>query len=455
METLRKLLVANRGEIACRIIKSCQRLGVKAVAVYSEADRNALHVEMADEAVAVGGAPARESYLNGEALLRAARETAVDAVHPGYGFLSENSGFARAVIDAGLAWVGPAPETIEAMGDKENARNIAGDAGVPTVPGTTRITVTDESRLGAAIKGIGFPLIVKATAGGGGIGMRRVESMAELIRVIDSTRSMAQRAFGDSGIYLERYVPAARHVEVQVFGFGDGTGVHLFDRDCTVQRRFQKIIEEAPAPKVPDEIRKLLYQAALSLVRHQRYRGAGTVEFIYDVERQRPYFLEMNTRIQVEHPVTEMVTGIDIVAWQIKQSLDCLGKVVQNDIETSGHAVECRLYAERPEKNFLPSPGVITGLEWPEEDHRLRIDHGLRKGDSVTPFYDPLIAKVVSHGEGREGAIERLENALDDLQIEGLRTNQGFLSRVLRNDKFRRANMTTTLTTEVSRELQQ
>ncbi|MGB3288778.1 MAG: biotin carboxylase N-terminal domain-containing protein [Burkholderiaceae bacterium] len=438
-----KLLIANRGEIACRIIRSCKALGLKTVAVYSEADRDAMHVQLADEAFEVGPAPARESYLKTQAILDAAARAGVDAIHPGYGFLSENARFAQAVIDAGMTWVGPSPQSIVDMGDKERAREIARQAGVPILPGSTRFTEGRTEGLAQAARDVGFPLLVKAAAGGGGIGMRRVDALEQLESVVQATQSMAGKAFGDSSVYLERYVGSARHIEVQVFGFGDGRGVHLYDRDCSVQRRFQKIIEEAPAPDVPDAVRQELYRAALALVRHQKYSGAGTVEFIYDSERQCAYFLEMNTRIQVEHATTEMVTGVDLVAWQIGQALGGLSPVEQADIVLAGHSIECRLYAERPEKNFLPSPGTIEQLRWPAQSDRLRIDTGIRAGDKVTPYYDPMVAKLISLGRDRGDAIAHLRAGLGDLEIAGLSTNARFLDGVLADPDFQSGAVTT------------
>lgn len=436
MTTIRKLLVANRGEIACRIIRSCHALGIEAIAVYSEADRDALHVELADDAVEVGPPSPAESYLNRDAIIEAADSTRADAVHPGYGFLSENADFARAVTDAGLVWVGPAPSTIEDMGDKERARDIAQAAGVHILPGSPRFSIEDTVGLEAIADSIGFPMLVKAASGGGGIGMQRVDKPDRLVERVEATQSLAAKIFGDSSVYLERYVTKARHIEVQVFGFGDGSGVHLYDRDCSVQRRFQKIVEEAPAPCIPETVKAELFRAALALVHHQRYRGAGTVEFIYDVERGEAYFLEMNTRIQVEHPVTEMVTGVDLIAWQIQQAMGALPPIAQEEISLSGHAIESRVYAERPEKNFLPSPGVITGLNWPSSDPALRIDTGVRAGDRVTHFYDPMIAKLIAHGDDRSQAIARLSRHIDDLNIEGLSTNIQFLSQVLADAEF-------------------
>ncbi len=313
---MKKVLIANRGEIACRVIRSCEGLGLRTVAVHSEADANAMHVALADEAVGVGPAPAAQSYLRVEAILQAARATGADAIHPGYGFLAENHDFAAAVQHAGLVWIGPAPKTIEDMGDKERARQLAFAAGVPILPGSPRFAPGDTSGMDEAAREVGFPLLVKAASGGGGIGMRRVATATELASTVEATQSMAQRAFGDGTVYFERLIAEARHVEVQVFGFGDGHAVHLFERDCSLQRRFQKIVEESPAPALPDATRAAMFDAAVALCRQERYRGAGTVEFIVDAQTQRFYFLEMNTRIQVEHPVTEMITGLDLVAMQ-------------------------------------------------------------------------------------------------------------------------------------------
>ncbi|WP_280552958.1 biotin carboxylase N-terminal domain-containing protein [Halomonas sp. 25-S5] len=443
MPTIDKLLIANRGEIACRIIRSCRALDIQTVAVYSEADREAMHVDMADESVEVGPAAARDSYLKAEVILDAARRTGADAIHPGYGFLSESADFARAVMAAELVWVGPAPISIEDMGDKERARDIAKAAGVPILPGSPRFALGDMAGLAEAAEEVGFPLLVKAAAGGGGIGMRRVDDPAQLQNVVEATQSMAGKSFGDSSVYLERYVANARHIEVQVFGFGDGQGVHLYDRDCSVQRRFQKIIEEAPAPNVPVAVRDELFRAAISLVHKQRYSGAGTVEFIYDTDREQAYFLEMNTRIQVEHPCTELITGVDLVAWQIQQAAGTLKPVPQERIEVRGHAVECRLYAERPEKNFLPSPGLIAGLHWPNQDDALRVDTGVRAGDRITPFYDPMVAKLIAHGADRAQAITRLRQALDELVVEGLSTNAHFLREVLEDSRLGTGGVTT------------
>lgn len=442
-----KLLAANRGEIACRVIRSAKKLGIATVAVYSEADAASAHVQMADEAVAIGPAPARESYLRVEAILEAARTTGATSIHPGYGFLSENAEFAQSVIDAGLAWVGPSPQSITDMGDKERARNIAKAAGVPILPGSSRYYPDDLTGLEQAAADIGYPLLVKAAGGGGGIGMRVVEKPEDLLNIVSATQSMAAKAFANAGIYLERLVRNARHIEVQVFGFGDGTAVHLYDRECSIQRRFQKILEEAPAPNLPESVRQTLQAAAVSLAQSQKYTGAGTVEFIYDCDRQEAYFLEMNTRIQVEHPATEAVTGIDLVEWQILHALGRLPTQNQEDIVLQGHAVEVRLYAERPEKNFLPSPGVIDSLVWPRESTGLRIDTGVRAGDKITPFYDPMIAKLIAHGSDRQEAITRLASAMDELVIEGLNTNARFLGEVLRDERYQSGEVTTDFVT--------
>ncbi|MCX5565682.1 acetyl-CoA carboxylase biotin carboxylase subunit [Alcaligenes phenolicus] len=438
-----KLLIANRGEIACRIIRSAKKLGIATVAVYSDADAEAAHVHLADEAIHIGPAPARESYLRIDAILEVARQTGATAIHPGYGFLAESAPFAQAIMDAGLTWVGPSPQSIIDMGDKERARKIAKDAGVPVLPGSARFLPDDMEGLEQAAAEIGYPLLVKAAGGGGGIGMRAVDSAEQLHSVVTATQSMAEKAFGNASIYLERLVRNARHIEVQVFGYGDGTAVHLYDRECSIQRRFQKILEEAPAPNLPTHVRDTLRQAAIALSCSQDYSGAGTVEFIYDCDRQEAYFLEMNTRIQVEHPATEAVTGVDLVEWQLKHALGTLEKVGQDDIPLRGHSVEARLYSERPDKNFLPSTGVIESLSWPGDAPGLRIDTGVRAGDRITPYYDPMIAKLICHGSTRHEAIERLGQALNELILTGPQTNAEFLQAVLRDERYRDCDITT------------
>jgi acetyl/propionyl-CoA carboxylase alpha subunit len=443
MKSVDKLLIANRGEIACRIIRTCKKMGIPTVAVYSEADRDALHVKSADEAYEIGPSPVNESYLKAEAILQIMKESGANAVHPGYGLLSENAGFARVVQQAGYVWIGPDPATIDVMGDKERARELAISLDVPVLPGSGRIGPDDSSEHTDIVGKIGFPLLVKAAAGGGGIGMRQVSSSEKLVAQIETTQKLAERIFGDPSVFLERYVAKARHVEIQVFGFGNGQGIHLFDRDCTIQRRFQKIIEEAPAPSLPKGIRKEMQDAALKLVQHQKYLGAGTVEFIYDCDREDFYFLEMNTRIQVEHAVTEMVTGVDLVRWQIEAASGSFTSALQDDYEQTGHALECRIYAERPEKNFMPSPGTLVLLQFPEQADDLRIDTGVEQGDTITPFYDPMIAKIIASGNDRSAAISRMLLALSETKIEGLGTNLDFLSEVLADPEFANVNITT------------
>ena len=445
MSQITKLLIANRGEIACRIMATCQRMDIATVAVHSEADASAAHVAAANEAVPIGPPPAPQSYLRGDRIIDAAKATGAQAIHPGYGFLAESPDFARSVLEAGLIWIGPSPEIIASMGDKDRARAIAQDAGVPILPGSPRFPVGQLDGLDEAATAIGFPLLVKAACGGGGIGMRRVDRLEDLKGVVTATQSMAERSFGDGTIYLERFVARARHVEVQVFGFGDGRAVHLFDRDCSVQRRYQKVIEEAPAPALSEALREAMQAAAVSLAETVRYAGAGTVEFIYDVDRGEFHFLEMNTRIQVEHPATEMITEIDLVEWQIRQAAGTLDAAGQLAHAPALHAIELRIYAERPEKNFLPAPGTISKLNWPSEDDSLRIDHAVRDGDSITPFYDPMIAKLIARGPDRASAIARLSAALAETRIEGVPTNIAFLASVLETPEFRDGELSTDL----------
>jgi len=434
---MKKLLIANRGEIACRIMRSARALGMATVAVYSEADAAARHVAEADEALPIGPAAAKESYLVAGKIIAAARESGADAIHPGYGFLAENAAFAQAVEDAGLVWVGPRAESIAAMGDKERARTIAQGAGLPIVSGSARLTADDLAGLDAAAAAVGYPLLVKASAGGGGIGMRRVDEPGKLAEVVGATQTMAERAFGDGTLYLERLVLQPRHVEIQVFGLGDGRGFHLMERECSVQRRFQKIVEEAPSPAIDAGLRARMAAAALALVERERYRGAGTVEFILAPDGAF-YFLEMNTRIQVEHPVTEMITGLDLVALQLRLARgEDLGGMSLPDDGPGGHAIECRIYAENPDRNFLPSPGLLERFAPPGESEGIRFDTGVAEGDRITPHYDPMIAKLVAHGPDRAVAIERMLTALGQFRIEGIVTNIDFLGRVVGHPAFR------------------
>jgi 3-methylcrotonyl-CoA carboxylase alpha subunit len=435
---MKRVLIANRGEIACRVIRACRALGLEAVAVHSDADATALHVALADAAVRIGPAPAKQSYLVADAVLAAARETGADAVHPGYGFLAENAGFARAVAAAGLTWIGPTPETIEDMGDKERARLLARSAGVPILPGSARFGPHDLAGLDEAGAEVGYPLLVKAAAGGGGIGMRRVDNPADLAKTVEATQALAEKSFGDGTIYLERLVAKARHIEIQVFGLGDGHAVHLFERECSIQRRFQKIIEESPAPGLYAATRQAMAAAAVALCRQERYRGAGTIEFVADADSGAFWFLEMNTRIQVEHPVTEMNTGLDLVGLQIRLARgDDLSALQQSAIRASGHAVEARIYAENPDRNFLPSPGPLKRFALPPEGAELRIDTGVREGDQITFHYDPMIAKVIAHGADRDAALDTLAAALAATGIEGPATNIAFLQRVIAHPAFR------------------
>ena len=377
-------------------------------------------------------------------MLEAARATGADAVHPGYGFLAENDDFARAVAAAGLTWVGPTPESIVDMGDKERARLLAKGAGLPVLPGSARFGPGDLAGLDAAGAEVGFPLLVKAAAGGGGIGMRRVDRPEDLAAAVQATQGMAQRAFGDGTVYLERYIARARHVEVQVFGFGDGTAIHAHERDCSIQRRFQKIVEESPAPGLPAAVRDAMCASAVALCHQERYRGAGTVEYVVDAETFDWYFLEMNTRIQVEHPVTEMNTGLDLVGMQLQLAGGRpLPVRTQDAVAPRGHAIECRLYAERPAKGFLPSTGTLARLALPLEAEGVRVDTGVREGDAVTHHYDPMIAKLIAHGADRGQAIERMLAALAATRIEGVETNRAFLEKVVGHPEFRAGRVST------------
>ena len=423
------------------MIKACHGLGLQAIGVFSQADAGALHVSLCDAAYAVGPAKPQESYLNIDAILSAAHQSGADAIHPGYGFLAENADFARQVEAADLIWIGPGAATIEDMGDKEHARQIAMDAGISVLPGSPRFGDGELDGLSDAAEQIGYPLLIKTAAGGGGIGMRRVDAAKDLKPLAQATQAMAARVFGDGAIYLERLVPRARHIEVQIFGLGDGRAVHLNERECSIQRRYQKIIEESPAPGLTAAMRKAMTEAALRLAAQQCYRGAGTVEFILDEEKQTFYFLEMNTRIQVEHPVTEMVTGEDLVNLQIRLAWgERLEKLTQDRIQPSGHAIECRLYAENPQKMFLPSPGTISQLTFPTPLEGVRIDCGAREGDEITIHYDPMIAKVICHGRDRGKAIAKSIATLKEIRLEGLETNLLFLIRTLTHSAFATGN---------------
>jgi geranyl-CoA carboxylase alpha subunit len=441
-----KLLVANRGEIAVRIFRTAHEMGLSTVAIFSDADRDALHVEVADEAVHVGGSEPSASYLDVDAILEAARRTGADAIHPGYGFLSENAAFAEAVGAAGLVFVGPTPDAIRAMGDKAEAKARMVAAHVPTVPGYFGDDQSDARLVDEAAR-IGTPLLVKAVAGGGGRGMRVVTDLADLPEAITSARREARNAFADDTLMLERFLPEARHIEVQVFGDTHGNVVHLGERDCTTQRRRQKVIEEAPSPALTDEARAKLAADAVQAARAIDYVGAGTVEFIVDPE-QRHYFLEMNTRLQVEHPVTELVTGVDLVAWQLRVAAGEPLPLAQDAIRTDGHSIEVRLYAEDPYAGFAPQTGGIDHFR-PEPGPGCRIDTGVREGDRISPFYDPMIAKLITHAHDRPTAIRKLVRLLRDTPLVGVTTNQGFLADLLASPGFVDATLhTTTLDAE-------
>lgn len=448
-----KVLIANRGEIASRVIRACRKLGLPSVAIYSEADASLPFVGEADEALLIGPASPRESYLKTDKILDVLTKTGADAVHPGYGFFSENADFAEAVTSAGAVWIGPAPGMIRAMGDKQRARDLAVAAGVSVVPGSDRFGEGQIDGVQEAAEAVGYPLLVKASAGGGGIGMCLVDDATDLLKTVEATQSMAGKAFGDGTIFMERYIPRARHVEMQVFGFGNGEGVHFFERDCSLQRRYQKIIEESPAPSLTEETRKAMQAAAMALVRHTRYAGAGTLEFLVDAASQEFFFLEMNTRIQVEHPVTEMVTGVDLVAMQIEFARGRLAGIDQATIETKGAAIECRLYAEDPNRMFFPSPGPLKTFFLPEETGHLRIDSAYREGNEVTPFYDPMIAKIIVHGADRKDAIIRAIETLEVTKVEGLKTNRDFMIACLRDDDFAAGQVHTAFIDHKIREL--
>ena len=438
---IRRLLIANRGEIVCRIARTARRLGITTIAVYSDADRNARHVRLADEAYHLGAAPAAESYLDIAKLLALAKRVGADAVHPGYGFLSENAAFAQACVEAGLAFIGPPAAAITAMGSKSASKAAMAAVGVPVAPGYHGAEQSID-RLRSEAERVGFPLIIKASAGGGGKGMQVVRSTADVAAAIESAQRLARTAFGDDRLLMERYFPKARHVEVQVFADSHGEVVTLFDRDCSVQRRHQKIIEEAPAPGLREEVRAAMSQAAITAARAVGYVGAGTVEFLVD-EAQGFYFMEMNTRLQVEHPVTELITGVDLVEWQLRIAQGEGLPMRQEAITLHGAAVEARLYAEDPAHGYLPSVGRIAHLRWPSPSAALRLDSGVDAGDEVSPFYDPLLGKVIAWGESRSEAGDRLRQALIELELVGVTTNRALLISVLGDAEFRGAAVAT------------
>ncbi|WP_117193008.1 acetyl/propionyl/methylcrotonyl-CoA carboxylase subunit alpha [Rhizobium terrae] len=434
---LKKVLIANRGEIACRIIRTCHRLGVATVAVYSDADRDALHVSLAGEAVHIGPSPAAESYLRGDIIIDAALETGADAIHPGYGFLSENPDFAEAVASAGLRFMGPSPVAIRAMGLKDAAKALMEKAGVPIVPGYHGNRQEPDFLLAEAER-IGFPVLIKARAGGGGKGMRRVENAAGFADALASAQREALAAFGDAACLIEKYITHPRHIEIQVFGDDHGNVVHLFERDCSAQRRHQKVIEEAPAPGMPDEMRRAMGGAAVKAAQAIGYSGAGTIEFIADasegLKADRFWFMEMNTRLQVEHPVTEAITGVDLVEWQLRVASGEPLPLKQNELSINGWSFEARLYAEDAERGFLPATGTLAHLDLPKQF--ARVDSGVRTGDRISPFYDPMIAKIITHGPDRISALARLSLALAEVRAAGVTTNATFLRRLTNQSDF-------------------
>ncbi len=442
---LKSVLIANRGEIARRVIRTAKRLGVRTVAVYSDADARALYVREADEAVHIGASPAQESYLRGEKIIAAAKQARAEAIHPGYGFLSENADFAQAVIDASLIWIGPRPDSIRAMGLKDAAKKLMAEAGVPVTPGYLGDDQSEE-RLQKEADAIGYPVLIKAVAGGGGKGMRKIEKKAEFKAALASAKREAAAAFGDDRVLLEMYVQRPRHIEVQVFGDTHGNVVHLFERDCSLQRRHQKVIEEAPAPGMDEATRAAICEAAVKAARAVNYVNAGTVEFIADASEglkpDRIWFMEMNTRLQVEHPVTEEITGQDLVEWQLRVAGGETLPLEQKQIRMRNHAMEVRLYAENPESGFLPSTGRLDILNVP---HGVRVDAAVESGDEVTPYYDPMIAKIIACGRSRGEAIDMLRTACAELEAFPVKTNAGFLVRCLKDQAFIAGDVDTAL----------
>lgn len=439
---MKKILIANRGEIACRIIETCKKLGIKTVAVFSEADEKMPFVNFADEAYLIGPGPVQQSYLKADAIIEIALQAGVDAIHPGYGLLSENASFARKVEQVGLQFIGPNADVIELMGDKIASRLKMKEAGVPVVPGTDKGVASMEEAILAAEE-IGYPVMLKASAGGGGIGMVRCENEQALSQHFQSIKTRAKNYFGDDVVFLEKFVENARHVEVQVFGDNNGNIVHLFERNCSVQRRNQKVIEESPSPGLKDEVRRRLHEAAVAAARAVKYQNAGTVEFILS-NADEFYFLEMNTRLQVEHPVTEAVTGYDLVEWQIEvargNELPCKD---QQQIHSSGHAIEYRIYAEDP-ITFMPSPGKINKMGWDEKSD-VRIDAGYVEGGSVTPFYDPMIAKVIVRADSRNEVLQKSINYFNSFYIEGVKTNIPLYQKFIASREFENGNYDTSV----------
>lgn len=428
---MKRVLIANRGEIALRVIRACRESGIKTVSVYSEADRGALHVRFAGQAHLIGPAPPQRSYLRGDKIIELAKQTGCEAIHPGYGFLAENAAFAKEVERSGLTFIGPSAEAIRLMGDKVAARKLAQAQGVTTIPGSGPITSAVELKKSA--RQIGYPLLIKAALGGGGKGMRIVRGEEELEDSFTRSSSEAESAFANATIYLEKYIPGARHIEFQILSDGQGNHVHLGERECSIQRRYQKLVEEAPSPALTPDLREEMGQAALKIVRAAGFRSAGTVEFLYYGKRY--YFLEMNTRLQVEHPVTEEAFGVDIVRLQLEIASGVPLPRSLQEVKPRAHAIECRVYAEDPQNDFYPSTGVIEALSLPSGPG-VRVDHGICQGEQITPYYDPLLAKLICRGEQRERAIARMSQALREFQILGVRTTIGFHRLVMADERF-------------------
>ncbi|WP_373048887.1 acetyl-CoA carboxylase biotin carboxylase subunit [Vulgatibacter sp.] len=446
----RKILVANRGEIAVRVMRTCREMGIRTVAVYSDADRGALHVRTADEAVRLGPAPSRESYLRIDKILEAAKATGAEAIHPGYGFLSERAEFVRECQKAGIVFIGPPAEAMDAMGEKTQARRRMIEAGVPVVPGMAE-PENDIGKARAFAENVGFPVMIKAAAGGGGKGMRRVDSLQEFEAAFGGAQREAANAFGDDRVYIEKFLEKPRHVEIQIFADSHGNAVHLFERECSVQRRHQKVIEETPSPIVDEQMRREMGEVAVRAAKAVNYLGAGTCEFLVDAHRNF-YFLEMNTRLQVEHPVTELRTGLDLVKWQLEVAAGGKLPLAQDEIPSSGHAIEARINAEDPNKNFMPSPGKITYMRLPGGPGT-RIDGGVYPGYTVPMTYDSMIAKLIVWAPTRDEAIDRLKRALSDYVVKGITTNIGYLRQIIEHPEFRSGDYDTTFLARRAEEL--
>ena len=443
---IKKLLIANRGEIAARIIRTCKDMDIRSVAIFSDCDAKSLAILLADEAYALDGLESSQTYLNQDKIIQIAKRSGADAIHPGFGFLSENAGFAKKCQDAGIIFVGPSHEAIRAMGDKVESRQLASNAGVPLAEGTPPIeTNVDLNKLEKTAEKIGYPVLIKCSAGGGGHGMRLVEGSADLASAIRGTRSEGEKSFGDGTIYLEKAIVKPRHIEVQVFGLPNGEVIHMYTRACSVQRRYQKVIEEAPAPEIPEKVAESIQAAAVSLAKAINYKGAGTVEFLLDTGGQF-YFLEMNTRLQVEHTVTESILGVDLVEWQLRTATndDSLNAFAKSPLEKRGHAIQCRLYAEEPLSNFAPSPGKLWSFREPS-GLGIRVDSGVYEGSDIPIYYDPMIAKVVAYGDSREVAVKRMLRCLDETFVGGIACNISFLKAVIASKAFQKGDYPTSI----------